>query len=151
VDSNKEALAPYDIIAKLSRVDSLSKINGLGRDDLSLFTAIAQRRDLWLAVATHAGGSVNSGQHCGGVGATRDGGISARSGHRAGLPGRIGDAGDFVWEFELLSTRDRRDRIERLRGSREIADRTRDIAASLTGKLSTIHYSQVTIKASDGT
>ncbi|MEI7902675.1 MAG: site-specific DNA-methyltransferase, partial [bacterium] len=27
VDSNKEALAPYDIIAKLSRVDSLAKIN----------------------------------------------------------------------------------------------------------------------------
>jgi adenine-specific DNA-methyltransferase len=54
-----------------------------------------------------------------------------------------------VRELGLLSERDRRERIERLRGSREIADRTREIAASLTGKLSTIRYSQVTIHGFD--
>ena len=36
-----------------------------------------------------------------------------------------------------------------MRGSREIADRAREIAASLTGPLSTIHYSQVTIHGFD--
>jgi adenine-specific DNA-methyltransferase len=36
-----------------------------------------------------------------------------------------------------------------LRRSREIADRSRQIAASLTGKLSTIHYAQVTIHGFD--
>ena len=36
-----------------------------------------------------------------------------------------------------------------MRGSREIADRARQIAASLTGPLTTIHYSQVTIHGFD--
>jgi len=149
VDSKKEALAPYGIIAKLSGVDSLAKINGLGRADLSVFIAIAQRRDLWIAVSTDKSGSVDSGKHRRGTGAAWDGGIPALPGHRAGFPGRIGDAGDFVREFGLLSERSCRERIERLRGSREIVDRARQIAAALTGPLSTIHYSQVTIHGFD--
>ncbi|MBM3790230.1 MAG: hypothetical protein FJW35_07740 [Acidobacteria bacterium] len=39
--------------------------------------------------------------------------------------------------------------VERLRGNREIAERARQIAPSLTGSLSTIHYSQVTIHGFD--
>ena len=149
VNSRKEALAPYDIVAKLSGLDSLAEINGLGRDDLSVFIAIAQRRDLWDAFATDAGSGVDTGKHRGRTGAARDGGVPAFPGRCAGLPGRIGDAADFVRELEVLSDRDRRKRIDGLRGNREIADRARQIASSLTGPLSTTHYSQVTIHGFD--
>ncbi|MGQ9851679.1 MAG: endonuclease domain-containing protein [Aggregatilineaceae bacterium] len=149
VNSRKEALAPYDIIAKLSGARSLAEINGLSRDDLSVFIAIAQRRDLWDAFATDAGGRVDTGKHRGRTGAAREGGVPAFPGRGAGLPGRIGDTADFVQELEVLSDRDRRKRIEGLRGNREIADRARQITSSLTGPLSTIHYSQVTIHGFD--
>lgn len=149
VDSRGEALAHYGVVEKLSGADSLAEINGLGRDGLSVLIAIAQRRDLWAAVATDKSGGVDSGQRRRGTSAARDGGIPALPGHRAGLPGRIGDAGGFVRELGLLSERARRERIERLRGDREIADRARQIVASLTGGLSTVHYSQVTIQGFD--
>ena len=149
VNSKKEAIAPHDIVAELSGVDSLAKINGLGRDDLSLFVAIAERRDLWDALTVDAGGGVDSSQHRRGSGETWDRGVSSIPERCAGIPGRIGDVGDFMRELELLSETDRRSRLERLRRNREIADRTREIAASLTGPLSTVHYSQVTIHGFD--
>jgi len=145
VNSRKEPLAAYDIVTKLSGSHSLAEINGSGRGDLSLILAIAQRRDLWTAVATDAGGRVDSGKHCRGPGTARDGGVPAFSGHLTGITGRIGDAADFVRELGLLSEKVRRERIKRLRGNREIADRARQIATLLTGPLSTIHYSQVTV------
>ena len=145
----REALASYEIIKKLSGVDSLAKINGIDRGDLSLFIAITERRDLWNAVATDAGGSVNSGEYSGGTSATRNGSVFSFSGNSAEIPCRIRDAGDFVSEIEILSERDRRENVDRLRGNREIADRVRQITTSLTDKLSTIHYSQVTIQGFD--
>jgi adenine-specific DNA-methyltransferase len=149
VDSRKEALAPYAVVAELSGLDRLAEINGLGRDHLSMLLAIAQRRDLWTSLAVESGGSVDTGQHRGRSGQARDGGVSAFSGGGSWFVGRIGDAGDFVREIQLLSRRDREQRIERLRGSREIADRAGQIAASLTEPLSTIHYSQVTVQGFD--
>jgi adenine-specific DNA-methyltransferase len=159
VNSKKEALAPYDVVAKLSGARSLAEIHDLGRDDLSLFIAIAQRRDLWDALATDKSGRVDSSKHRRGAGASQHRGIPSVSGHRAGLPGRIGDAVDFVRELESLAPGERQQRLERLRGNREIADRAREIATSLTPNhyplstihypLSTIHYSQVTIHGFD--
>jgi len=149
VDSGKERLAPYVVIAELSGADRLAKVNGLGRDRLSLCIAIAQRRDLWHALADDTGSGVDSGQHRRGTGAPRDGGVPAVSGDRPGLPGRIGDAADFEREIAALAPGERNERIERLRRNREIADRAREIAASLTGPLTTIHYSQVTVQGFD--
>jgi adenine-specific DNA-methyltransferase len=96
VNRRKEALAAYDVVAKLSGVDRLAEINGLGRDDLSLFIAIAQRRDLWDAFATDTSSGIDSGKHRRGAGASEHRRVSSVSGHRAGIPGRIGDAADFV-------------------------------------------------------
>ncbi len=144
VDSRKEALAPYDVVAELSRSHSLAEINGLDRGDLSALIAIAQRRDLWDVLTTEEGGGVGSGQHRGRAGASWEGGVSSILGNGQGLPGRIGDAAHFVRQLESLAPSERAERIKRLRGSREIADRARQIAASLTGPLTTIHYSQVT-------
>ena len=149
VNSRKEALAAYDVVAKLSGARGLAEIHGLGRDDLSLFIAVAQRRDLWDAFATDPSSSIDSGKHRRGAGATEHRGIPSVSGHRAGLLGRIGDAAGFVRELEALAPGERQRRLERLRGNREIADRAREIAASLTFPLSTIHYAQVTIHGFD--
>jgi len=149
VDSRKEALAPYDVVAELSRSHSLAEINGLDRGDLSAFIAIAQRRDLRDVLTTEEGGGVGSGQHRGRAGASWEGGVSSILGNGQGLPGRIGDAAHFVRQLESLAPSERAERIKRLRGSREIADRARQIAASLTGPLTTIHYSQVTIHGFD--
>jgi adenine-specific DNA-methyltransferase len=149
VNSRQEALAPYDVVAKLSGARSLAEINGPGRDDLSTLIAIAERRDLWDALAAYEGSGVGSGKHRRGAGATHQGRVSSVPERRAGLPRRIGDAADFVRQLEALDPRARAERIKRLRGSREIADRARQISASLTGELSTIHYSQVTILGFD--
>jgi adenine-specific DNA-methyltransferase len=149
VNSRNEALAAYDVVAKLSGVDRLAEINGLGRDDLSLFIAIAQRRDLWDAFATDTSSGIDSGKHRRGAGASEHRRVSSVSGHRAGIPGRIGDAADFVRELESLAPGERQQRLERLRRNREVADRAREIAASLTFPLSTIHYAQVTIHGFD--
>ena len=149
VDSRGEAVAPYDVVTKLSGVDRLAEVNGLGRDDLSLFVAIAQSGDLWTAVADDEGGGIRSGQHRRGAGETRDRGIPSIPGRGARLPSRIGDAGDFVRELELLSEGDRRSHLARLRRDREIIDWTRQVAASLTGPLATTHYAQVTIHGFD--
>ena len=149
VDSMKEAVAPYEVIAKLSGVGSLEEIRSLGRDDLSLFVAIAERRDLWDAVATDAGGSVDTGQHRRRPSEARNGRVSALPGRGTGFPGRIGDAADFMRELGAFTKKERKQRVDRLRGNRKITDRARQIAPSLTGPLSTIHYSQVTIHGFD--
>ena len=149
VDSMKEAVAPYEVIAKLSGVGRLEEIRSLGRDNLSLFVAIAERRDLWDAVATDAGGSVDTGQRRRRPSAARNGRVSALPGRGTRLPGRIGDAADFVRELGTFTKKECKQRVNRLRGSREITDRARQIAPSLTGSLSTIHYSQVTIHGFD--
>jgi adenine-specific DNA-methyltransferase len=149
VNSKKEALVPYDIITKLSGVDSLAKINALDRGSLSLFIAIAQRGELWDAVATDTSGSVGSSQHRRGTSPARYGGVSALPGHRTRLPGRIGNAADIVREIAAITEGERREHLERLRGNREIIEWSREIAASLTDPLTTIHYAQVTIQGFD--
>ncbi len=120
VNRRKEALAAYGIVAKLSGVDRLAEINGLGRDDLSLFIAIAQRRDLWDAFATDTSSGIDSGKHRRGAGASEHRRVSSVSGHRAGIPGRIGDAADFVRELESVAPGERQQRLERLRRNREV-------------------------------
>ena len=151
VNSQERRVAPYDVIAELSGLDSLAKINGLGRDDLSLYAAIAERRDLWIALASDASGGVDPGQHRRGSGSSRDGGVSALPGNSAGVVGRIGDVGHFVRELGLLPAGRRREIVDQLRRNREIADRAREISASLTNHypLSTIHYSQVSVHGFD--
>ena len=149
VNSRGEALAPYGVVAKLSGVDSLAEIDGLGRDRLSAVIAIAERRDLWDALSVDKGGGVDSGQHSGRAGASRDGGIPALPGSGTGLPGRVGDAADLVRQLGSLAPSERQERIESLRRNGQIVDRAREIAASLTSPLSTTHYSQVTIHGFD--
>ncbi len=149
VDSMKEAVAPYEVIAKLSGVDSLEEIRSLGRDDLSLFIAITERRDLWDAIATDTSSSVDTGQHRRRSSAARNERVSALPGRGAGLPSRIGDVTDFVRELGAFTKKECKQRVNRLRRNRQITDRASQIAPSLTGPLSTIHYSQVTIHGFD--
>ena len=149
VNSRGEALAPYEVVAKLSGVDSVAEVNDLGRDRLSAVLAIAERRDLWDAVATDAGRGVDSGQHSGGAGATWQGGVSSLPGNRAGFSRRIGDAADFVRQLGSLERGAVGSRVESLRRDGQVADRAGALAASLTAQLSTIHYSQVTVRGFD--
>ena len=141
VNSRGEALAPYEVVAKLSGVDSLAEVNDLGRDRLSSVLAIAERRDLWNAVATDAGRGVDSGQHSGGAGATWQGGVSSLPGNRAGFSRRIGDAADFVRQLGSLERGAVGSRVESLRRDGQVADRAGAPAASLTAQLSTTHKS----------
>ncbi len=149
VNSKAEALAPYEIVAKLSGVGGLAEINDLGRDYLSVVMAIAQRRDLWDAFATDPGSGFDSGQYSGGSGTSRDRGVPALPGNRTGFPRRIGDTAGFVRQLGTLA-RSRLDHgIESMRRDRQIADRSGEIAASLSFPLSTIHYSQVAVLGFD--
>ncbi|HOP78363.1 MAG TPA: hypothetical protein PLD05_12775, partial [Thermogutta sp.] len=148
----KEALAPYDVVAKLSGFDRLAEINEIGRDNLSYLLAIAQRRDLWDAAAIDASGGVHPSEHRRGAGASRDGGVSSLPGRGTRFPSRIGDAADFVRAIESVELPERAKRIERLRGNREIAERAHQIAAWLSSghySLTTVRYAQVTVRGFD--
>ena len=48
VDSDEKRIAPYEIFKLVSGVDSLAKVNRLGREDLRLLAAFPPRRDLGL-------------------------------------------------------------------------------------------------------
>ena len=149
VNSRGEALAPYEVVAKLSGAGGLAEINGLSRDYLPAIVAVAQRRDLWDAIAAHKGSGVDSGQHSGGPSATRQRGVSALSGNRAGVPCRIGDAVDFVRQLGTLTREELDKRVESVRRDRQIADGLGEIASSMTLPLSTTHYSQVVVRGFD--
>ena len=61
VDSFGNRVAPYDIYQFVSGLDRLAEINGLGRDDLCGYAAIARRREVWDYLADAARDLVRGG------------------------------------------------------------------------------------------
>ena len=146
VDSMGRRVMPYDIGKKLSGFGSLAEINGLSREDLSVYAAIAERRDLWTRFAVEEGCRFDSLEYSRGASPEQHGGVSAVSGHRQGFASRIGDAAYFVRQIESCSEQQRRI-IGGLQRSREITERAAQIAPQTP--LVTRNYSLVTVLGFD--
>jgi adenine-specific DNA-methyltransferase len=143
VDSFGNRVAPYDIYQFVSGLDRLAEINGLGRDDLCGYAAIARRREVWDYLADAARGLVRGGEHRRGSGAKDDGGVSPVAWYGARLAGGTGDLYRALREAGVHRSPEFRALVERLRGDQQDARRVDAVACR--APLTTRHYSQVTV------
>jgi adenine-specific DNA-methyltransferase len=91
VDSRgKPVLNPYES-AELSRLVGVAAIHEIGQGDLPGLRQLAEAGNLRPGQPGAPDGGVSAGQHRGGSGAKRDGGVPASVGLRVGIAGGIGD------------------------------------------------------------
>ena len=147
VDSSGKRVAPYDIFTVVSGVDGLAEISRLGREDLHDYAALSRRREIWNHLADAAGGDIDTGEHSGRSGAPDHGGISAIARHCARLPGGTRNVRDLVREIAADRSSGFRELVERLR--RDQQDASCPDALAIQPLLTTIHYTQVTIRGVD--
>ena len=147
VDSSGRRVAPYDIFAVISGIDSLAEIDRLSREDLHHYAALSCRGEIWDHLANAAGGGVDSGQYRGRAGAADHGGISTFAQHRARLAGGTRNLRGLVREIAADRSGGFRELVERLRRNQQ--DAARADAFAIHSPLTTIHYTQVTIRGVD--
>lgn len=155
VDSRGKRVMGYECCKKLSGLDRLAEINGLGEGDLRCFAQLSQRRDLWACLADAAGRGECAGEYRGGSRTAKPWRVSAVPGDRQGIAVGIGDFARFVADTGLSDNLRLRQAVEALRRDRKIAD---ELAQGPVGPegLTTIHYplatrhlAQVTIRGLD--
>ena len=91
VTSGGRMVAPYELVAELSGLGSLAALNGAGRGGLASLGAVPERGAVRDDEPGAEGGGVGAGEHRGGGGAARDGGVSAVPGDRERIAGGDGD------------------------------------------------------------
>ena len=124
-------IAKFETFAKLSGLDSLAEINGLGWRDLFLYALLSQGRSLWHYFADTAGWSFHTGEHRRGTGPKLGGGVPAVSWNSPRLVGGIGNFATDLQEFGIHDLAGCRRAVEQLRGSQQIAGRLEELASSL--------------------
>ena len=147
VDSKGRMAIAYDICKELSGLDSLAEINRISAKDLSLYAAIAERRDLWFDAADAKSGSINSVKHSRGTGEEHEGGVCAVSGNSKRLTRGAGDTVDFVRKVRLLTKEDRKRIIGILFGNKQIIEWASKI--SIHSPLTTKHFYSVEVRGFD--
>jgi len=147
VDGQGRRIAPYELYKILSGTGSLAEINGLSGQDLSCYADLSQRREVWDYLADAAGQHLDSGKYRRGTGKKHHGGVSAIARDCARLPGGVRDFCDALREAGIPDSKGFRELVEGLRNSGQNAHRAHQSLAK--EKLSTSHYSQVTILGVD--
>jgi adenine-specific DNA-methyltransferase len=94
VTSDGRMVAHYDSVTKLSGLGSLEEINRLGGESLSSLKRLSPGREVRTDQPGPKGSGVSIGEHSGGRGEDRDGGISPGSERSGGVPGGSGDTPD---------------------------------------------------------
>jgi len=155
LDSLNFKICLYDSFKKLSGIDSLAEINGLGKDDLHLYCLLSQSRNVWADLADQKGLGVGSGQHSGGSGKEHTRGISPVPGVFAGLFGGSGDFDSFIATLGLSDERKLREFVETLRRNQQDVARLIQIpphpplTPTINYPLTANHYFQLTIEGLD--
>jgi DNA modification methylase len=148
VDSKELKVANYDNFKKLSGLESLDAINGLGDQDIRFYSLLSQRRDLWLDFADQEGGSERSGQHSGGAGTAGHQGVHSVSMRGPSFFGGSGDLDRHLATLGLSDPAKRRAYIERMRQYLEADERLDKFAKSANYRapihpLTTVHQPQI--------
>ncbi len=156
VASNGGDVANYDQVKELSGLGSLEEINGVGRESLSHLCQVSDRGEVRSYQSATAVGDFDPGEHRGGVGASRDKGVSTVSGDSERLAGGDGDHSDSGAAAEHGQQGASGSTAGPGVGNRTDAQRTQTLAAvqGLTPadfplSLTTCHRSQVTIRGVD--
>jgi len=147
VDGQGRRIAPYELYKIVSGTGSLAEINGLSGQDLSCYADLSQRREVWDYLADAASQHLDSGKYRRGTGKKHHGGVSAIARDCARLPGGVRDFCDALREAGIPNSKGFRELVEGLRNSGQNAHRAHQSLAK--EKLSTSHYSQVTILGVD--
>jgi len=133
-------LCDYDGFAKLSGLDCLAKIHGLGREDLFLYALLAQGRAVWDYLANAQGWDLHTGEYRRGTSKKRPGsessGIPAVSWHGERLVGGVGDLDFALRQAGLPGLGEFRDVIAGLRRHSETPRRLAQVAHALDFPLS---------------
>ena len=96
VASSGRMVANYDIVKELSGLGSLEEINGVGRDGLAGLCQLSAGGTVRNHQPGASGGNIGGGEHSGGVGTQRLGGVSAFPGDSQRISGRDGDLSDSL-------------------------------------------------------
>ncbi len=94
VTRNGRMIANYEHVKELSGFGSLEEINRSGRDGLSRISTVSTGGKIRADQSNQAGSSLSTGQHSGGSGTQRDGGVSSISGDSQRLTGGGGNLSD---------------------------------------------------------
>ncbi|MGH8192476.1 MAG: DNA methyltransferase, partial [Rhodanobacteraceae bacterium] len=152
VTSDGRRVANYEQIAELSGLGCLEAINRAGRNGLSGLGKLSTRGEVRADQPDSTGGSLDTGEHRGGRGAQRDGGVSAVSGGGERIAGGNGNFPDSVRTAGAVVAR--ADRFDPRAGSVRWSDAQRaQTLAALEGltdgdfplALTTDHWTQVTV------
>ena len=94
VTSGGRMVANFEHVKELSGLGSLAEINGVGRDGLSRLRAISTGREIRVDRTGSPVSGLDSSQHSGGSGTSRDERVSAFPGDSQRFPGGNGDVSD---------------------------------------------------------
>ncbi len=156
VARNGGMVVNYEHVKELSGLGSLEEINRVGRDGLSSLCQVSGGREVRDNQPNTTGGGVGSGEHRGGGGAPRDGGVSPILGDSERVAGGDGDLSDSGAAVETDHGRPGQAPNATSFGGRTDAQRAKTLLAlqGLTKAhfpltLTTNHWSQVTVHGVD--
>jgi hypothetical protein len=140
-EKNYLKIAPYESFKKLSGINSLAEINGLGKNDLLFYKVLSERRDIWIDFANKKSSSEYSGQHSGGTSKEHNGGISSISRNNQRLFSGVRDFNDTLKELGLSDDRAIRNAVAELRRNNQAFERINQCIKEITTHypLSTTH------------
>jgi adenine-specific DNA-methyltransferase len=147
VDSKKQQIMLYGDCKKLSGADSMAEINQLSKEDLCLYAAISQGRNVWVGFTNAKGEHIHSLQYSRGSGEEHDRGVQTVFGNFQRIIGRIGDHADTIQRNEFPNGGKLTDFVKRLRGDQQIAQWLTQI--TIHSPLSTTHLTQVEVNGFD--
>jgi len=147
VDSKERRIAPYEIFKLVSGVDRLAEINRLDRGDLQRHAELSCRREIWDYLADAAGRLLHTGEHRGGSGTAQHGGVSTVAWHCSRLSGGTRNICDLVRALGNAEREGLEELVRKLRGDKQNAQRTDQIAGHLP--LTTRHCTQVQVYGVD--
>lgn len=155
VFSDGRRLSEYETFKKLSGLDSLAEINGLGEQDIQYYAILSQGRDVWHYLSDEKGWDFNTGKYSRGTGKKQQRGIPPVSWNSTRFVSGIRNLDTDLSEFGIHSTEQCRGIIGQLRRDSQIIGSLKEIIIELglpstkNSKLTTKNISQVEVHGFD--
>ena len=155
VFSDDRRLSEYETFKKLSGLDSLAEINGLGEQDIQYYAILSQGRDVWRYLSDEKGWDFDTGKYSGGTGKKQQRGIPPVSWNSTRFISGIRNFDTDLSEFGIHSTEQCRRIIGQLRRDSQIIGSLKEIINELglpstkNSKLTTKNFSQVEVLGFD--
>jgi adenine-specific DNA-methyltransferase len=146
VFSDGRRLCDYDWFKELSGFDGLAKSNGLGRDDIFLYSLLSQGRGVWNYLTDAQGWNLHTGEYSRGSGKKQPGGIPTVSWYSQRLLGRAGNLDHALREVGIPGLGEFQKVVELLRRNPETPGRLAKIAQELTFPFSQLKTENLQLK-----